>query len=346
MNVLDYLKTMDTTCSVLSEAYGHIWFAGDPGGDDAQSDACDIAEILGVPRCDDLFGSAQVCLSEETADFLTGVELRLESGTENYEANARRPYYRMRGSPVTPEQAREIIRRTDGLVRELTWWGGPELAAERACIEREYLGCINFNQWWLSRNHFPTHYGWSHPDGTVGCNGITQKYPRFREFLVELLRWKRVFPWLDLMIAVTDWDEHPSGFLEAFNTFLKADTSKTLAQFDEAEEKALAGYRADDMDTDTFCASVEIGICTHDNVIEFLAPKQAAARYREYEKRYALPDGKFFTPEYYERSGGLICGEDYLLRCVMDYGIDAQRAQALLAGVPDYEWRDSEFPRR
>ena len=49
--------------------------------------------------------------------------------------NVRRPYYRMRGVPVTAEQAFDIIRRTD---RFLNFY----VSAVRS--HEDYIGCVNF----------------------------------------------------------------------------------------------------------------------------------------------------------------------------------------------------------
>ena len=41
----------------------------------------------------------------------------------------------------------------------------------------------------------------------------------------------------------------------------------------------------------------------------------------------------------------LVCGEDYLLRCLASGGLDEARARVMLEALPDYVWRDSRFPR-
>ena len=72
----------------------------------------------------------------------------------------------------------------------------------------------------------------------------------------------------------------------------------------------------------------------------------AAARYLDYAARFPAPEPGRFDPEFYERAGRLVCDEAYLLRCVMDFGLDEDAARALLAAQQDYTWRDSEFRRR
>lgn len=111
----------------------------------------------------------------------------------------RRPYYRMRGKPVTEDQAFDIIRRTDNFFQDID-------EIERY---RDYIHCINFDNWLIHKNHHPRGYGWIHADGTVGCNAITQKYPNIEEFIDEWICKLINFPYLDLVIAVTSWNEAP-----------------------------------------------------------------------------------------------------------------------------------------
>lgn len=78
--------------------------------------------------------------------------------------NVRGPYYRMRGVPVTAEQAFDIIRRTD---RFLNFY----VSAVRS--HEDYIGCVNFENCLIQKNHYPTGYGWIRADGTIGANATT-----------------------------------------------------------------------------------------------------------------------------------------------------------------------------
>ena len=93
----------------------------------------------------------------------------------NLVRNVRRPYYRMRGVPVTREQAFDIIRRTDRFFDYVS----------AVCNHKDYIGCMNFDNWLIQKNHYPTGYGWIHADGTIGTNATTQKYPTVREFIED-----------------------------------------------------------------------------------------------------------------------------------------------------------------
>ena len=84
------------------------------------------------------------------------------------------------------------------------------------------------------------------------------------------------------------------------------------------------------MDSPEFPDDLGIGICTHDNVIEFLNPENARHRYCEYEARYGVEDPKVYVPEYYQDRKLLVCGNAYLIRCLMDYGMTEGQAWELV----------------
>lgn len=166
--------------------------------------------------------------------------------------NVRRPYYRMRGVPVTAEQAFDIIRRTD---RFLNFY----VSAVRS--HEDYIGCVNFENCLIQKNHYPTGYGWIRADGTIGANATTQKYPTVREFIEEWYKLLYAFPYLNLIIAVTGWNEGPWG-------------DETVSE-------------------EEFCKEVAVGIYVHDRKIEILNPPNTIAKYKGYNKRYGTPPEKF-----------------------------------------------------
>ena len=47
------------------------------------------------------------------------VKVIVDKEVEGFDSDVRRPHYRMRGKPVTPEQAFEIICRTDSFFWEV-----------------------------------------------------------------------------------------------------------------------------------------------------------------------------------------------------------------------------------
>ena len=219
--------------------------------------------------------------------------------------NVRRPYYRMRGVPVTREQAFDIIRRTDNFFHY-------EIDAIR--YHDDFIGGINFDNWLIMKNHYPDGYGWIHADGTVGGNAITQTYPDIKEFVLEWFSKLVVFPYLNLVIAVTYWDELPPDVI-----------------FDK-NERALFKTAAYD---EKFYDAVLIGIYVHDKKVEILNRQDTIAKYKEYNGRYGYPREKFES-EYYMNHKITQVDLPYLKRCIESYGLDAD---AELGKISEYIWK-------
>lgn len=245
-------------------------------------------------------------ISKEDCDKHREIEMIMPVGFE-YDGYARRPYYRMRGKPVTQEQAFEIIRRTDSFF----------YSVDAVCRHDDYIGCLNFNNWLISKNHFPKGYGWIHADGTVGANGITSKYPTLDEFASELSTLICSFPFLDFVVALTDWNEIPP---EAWDLII--DGGQDIFEREE--------YDGD------FYKAVVMGIHVHDKAIEFLGAKDAVAKYKEYASLYEK-DRSIYLSDYYQDNGIVQVDEAYLRRCIESYGLDAGLE---LRRVPEYEWKE------
>ncbi|WP_320936763.1 hypothetical protein [Enterocloster lavalensis] len=223
---------------------------------------------------------------------LTAPEIIVDEEVREFKSFTRRPYYRMRGKKVTADQAFDIIRRVDNVFRS-----GTSAVQEHA----DYIGSMNFDSWIFDRHHYPRHYGWIHADGTVGCDAITQKYPDVDEFIAEWFIKMMAFPYLDLVIAITDWDESPpsaaSGFTYKYNPY-----DRTIPTFEE---------------------SIVCGIWVHDQVLEIMSPKRTVKKYAEYVKLYEGKNRDKYLPEYYQDNGIVQADENYLKRCIEAYGLNA-----------------------
>lgn len=241
-------------------------------------------------------------LEKEKYEALCRYEIILPKSEKIDFSTVRRPYYRMRGVPVTKEQAFDIIRRTD-----VIFHGIPEV-----CDHPDYIGDINFNNWLIQQNHFPKGYGWIHVDGTVGSNGITQKYPTTKEFVLEWLSKLIAFPYLDLIIAVTYWDEGPPDYWVDY-----WDSDNPIAEGRrnfERKENDREFYRA-----------VNGGIYVHDHTIQIMDSTDTVLKYKEYDALYGKNWEKFI-PEYYQNNGIKQVDLAYLRRCIEAYGVDADTA--------------------
>lgn len=248
------------------------------------------------------WGDEYIFISKEDCDKYNEYEIIVPDGLE-YDGSVRRPYYRMRGKPITKEQAFDIIRRTDRFFEEID---------EIRCSD-DFVGCEYFDNWLIHKNHYPQGYGWIHADGTIGNNSITQTYPELYEFIGEWFEKLRKFPYLDLVIAVTCWDELPNALWEDLGNKAKR--------------------REMELSDDLFFSGVVLGIYIHDKTLEILTPKKAIRKYKEYAKRYEK-NKEVYISEYYQENGIVQVDMPYIRRCLDSYGLNAD---VILKKVPWFE---------
>ena len=225
-----------------------------------------------------------------------------------YDSSVRRPYYRMRGKPVTKEQAFDIIRKTDRFFCDIS----------AISEHKDFVGSGHLDNWLIYRNHYPYGYGWVHTDGTIGLNNITYKYPELHEFIREGLHKLMCFPYLDLMIAITRWNEIPD---EAYRNFNTAFYRNRLYEYEDYDEK--------------FYEAVVLGICIRDKTIEILKPADAVEKYKEYASLYEKKR-EIYIPEYYQEHGIEQVDLPYLKKCIESYGLNADEE---LSKIPEYMWK-------
>lgn len=109
----------------------------------------------------------------------------------SYEFMAEKPYYQLRGKPVTEEQAFQIILYTEKSFQKLNLIKNTSIYSECFC-----------NSLFHDKN------GWIQPDGTIGQNGFIKKsFPKLRIILNELIEYLKAFPFLDFVIAITWCDK-------------------------------------------------------------------------------------------------------------------------------------------
>ena len=244
----------------------------------------------------------------------TNVKVIIDEDVKNYSSCARRPYYRMRGKPVTPEQAFDIIKRTDRFFDGMRWHTRKVL---------DLINCTHFSNWLVQRNHYPAGYGWIHVDGTVGCNAITSKYPDAEEFIDDCVGLAEAFPYLDLVIALTNWDE-----------ITPSERNYRYGPGDQSEDD-LSGYYFESPEFDEdFLAAVTVGIWIHDGVVELMEPERTRKVYQEYASQYGDPDWKRYVSEYYEDRKISQVDKPYFRRLMESHGIDTPE---VYKNIPRYE---------
>lgn len=212
--------------------------------------------------------------------------------------NVRRPYFRLRGKSVTKEQAFEIIRRVDRFFNSI----------DDITSHDDFINCLNFRCNIIPNEYFgDATWGWIHTDGFVGVNDFTFKYPKENEFVVEWVKYLAEFPFLDLMIVITNWDEiPPEVWYKMFD-----ELSYTCKYWD-----------ADDEYNEAFLKAIQFGIHVHDNKIELLNRKEAHIRYIEYDALYGTQKARC-SADYNDVNGIFEADLEYVRRCIEAYGFDA-----------------------
>ena len=147
-------------------------------------------------------------------------------------------------------------------------------------------------------------WGWIHTDGFVGVNDITFKYPEDNEFIAEWVKYLAEFPFLDIMIAITYWDENP------------------LKEWENC-------WDAGDKYDKSFLRAITLGIYVHDNKVELLNSTDARARYIEYDVLYGSQKTRC-SIDYCSESGIYEADLGYVKKCIEAYGLNAEEELAKL----------------
>lgn len=199
------------------------------------------------------------------------------------ELSAKYPYFRFRGLPVDPKVAKDIICKTDMDYKEVS-------DNTYSSIEN-----INFVNKWACLSGFKgfSPFGWCHPDGTIGYNSMTSKYPDCLEMLDEVINIKLDFPFLEFMVALSFWNECPM-----YKYDIEHNIRETYENEDEAEEAA-DDWAAREIYPD-FSDNVELLIYAHDKAFEIYWNEEACEVYKELlPKLQNKPDIKYVN-QYYE----------------------------------------------
>lgn len=200
---------------------------------------------------------------KEDMDKLKAIEIQIDNDATEWETVSRRPYYRIRGKKVTEEQAAEIICATE------TFRGRRETELELGSMES--IAAY---------------------DGTVGMNGhVAIKWININELLLDILRLKRCFPYLDYVMALSYWDEKAPG-LDVFES-----------EYDEARN-CICEHK-------DFCENIQIGVWVHDNKIEVMNEEDTVKKYEEYRSLYEVDNKKIYL-----RSSEVYLEDGYMKECM------------------------------
>ncbi|MCM1330152.1 MAG: hypothetical protein NC253_12010 [Ruminococcus sp.] len=200
----------------------------------------------------------------------------------------RKPYYQLRGKPVTPQQAVEIIAKTDYLFSNVLE------------INKDLdIGIFEMN--YFCTDGFSRPFGWVHPGGEVGQNylfGI--KWPEIREMAEALTPLVHTFPFLEFIAGISWWNE------------------MSPARYDLMyANKSDKFYKDDD-----FTDNIEMGIWVHGGIIEFVNAKKAVKLYRKYDELYNGKDYRIFYPDYYKEIEKNSINRSFAEKCFKVHGIE------------------------
>lgn len=245
-----------------------------------------------------------------------GVAVYVDEDVYDWDSKTRRPYYRLRGKRITEQQAFEVIRRTDTFFSWLLHFDD----CEDHYYHADCIASLNFNMWWFESSHYPGKYGWVHPNGIVGLNGITQRYPNRDELVEEWTDYAKNFPFLDLVVAITYWDEHCSERYDEEEKLDKEYYDHKISREEYSRKTALLDLI--DFERNGLEDSIEVGVWLHDGAVEIMSKRRTVKKYLEYEKLYPERDRQIFMPEYYGVYQPDIVTREYLCRCLAAYGIE------------------------
>lgn len=232
MTVIEYFCRADMNCLVKDEYKNiYIYYTRDS-----------LIDIRHLKQYMTKLESGLLFMTKEDYSKLSEFNISIDADAD-FPDYIRRPFYYMRGKPVTEEQAFEIIRRTDD------FFGDYRLSTHN---HKDYLGGLNFYNCILKSDDCLQDYGWMHINGEIGIDTTTGKYPTADEILNEWIPRVIAFPYLDLIIALTYWNEYPST----------EDYSENL-------------YDA-----------IVCGVAIHDKSIELINASKTVSKFKEYDALY------------------------------------------------------------
>lgn len=199
-----------------------------------------------------------------------------EGDLHQWESPFSHPAYWMRGKPVTPQQAFQIIRRTDSIFGDLPLWGAPLHSPVQT---RDFLPLHCLESLWFSECHF----GWCRPDGRIGADSVLSGYPDAKKLVMDGIRLLHAFPFLDLILLI--WNSNETW------------------EFQPIQLK------------DAGMPSIGCGVHLHNGTVELLTAKSAWDRFCAYQRKYG-EDPLHYWSGYNLRNGSRFVDRGYLDRCL------------------------------
>lgn len=195
----------------------------------------------------------------------------------NSAAPCKYPYYHLIGRPITPEQAKQIFAICDT---------GVEKYPLNHFDTQIYNALSNFYTTIFATD--TVRRSWVHPNGDIWLEYHCTKYTSLEEIVVDWMVLLARFPFLDIMIAVTWWDE-----LSPEKTKLLCDDKKHVSY-----EEVLS------LEDKGFLEAIVWGIRIKDAVVRVMPKEEAAEEYMKCKAE--LPSPRDTTPPLLRYKGNII----------------------------------------
>ncbi len=207
------------------------------------------------------------CDDNDTADIFD----EIHPSFCRWNTDTRWPYYRLRGKPVTIEQAEYIISK---------------------CYEFSASG---YKSGFCTQHFVPFSayykHGWVHPNGMIGHNEVLNKIPTCDEIIDSCYGIATAFPFVDLVAAITDIEGSPLFEMDR----------------DDREPDAVTGefhYVEYPMEIEQqWQGRIDFGVHIHDGRVSILGPDDTRSLYEQYRAAYEIPviDYRYDSLNPYER---------------------------------------------
>lgn len=237
-----------------------------------------------------------------------GIHVLVEDNFTYWYAESDYAYYKLRGVPVTKEEAFEIIRQTDKFFLYTVYENIEECKFKQLCT---------FENNFMDKYNGGMYHGWIRPNGIIGGNSVTEKYVEFDNIIGELLLLKSEFTYLDMVVAISIWEQVAPEYWDSYD-----DESLSSEEFNK--RWLLEEYNQG------FEDAIDILFWVHEDKIEVYQGEKAKQKYLEYESLYNTDNSEQFAKGYYEYYNVLPLNKEYIKRIADSYNISIKQLKSKL----------------
>ncbi len=200
-----------------------------------------------------------ILLSEGIVQRLSNTKIRMDpSKVKKNFSFARHPYYMIRGKSITPDQVQKMLLSEYPMLSDQREW---DLYCKKDDRGHDMLNHDAFGRIFPSRSVFGGAHGWLRESGEIGINDMCSlKHPSFQEIMPLWFKFAVQFPFLDMVIGYTNYDESPCF---CYCVLERAKTWAWISGFREANISELSKAKKGDSYQDTlerykyYCGEIE-----------------------------------------------------------------------------------------